>query len=328
MGWYDSKRKTLDVDSSKISTSGALTAKAISDAFMGVAQVVEDRKKTDLLEKDFKLKEEKSKLDLDKAYQDVEQKAIDDTYLKYVDTNTGEFKQDEIEKDNVGLPINQVSLEAKTLQQNLKDAYTNRFKQQKDEDNKAAANEIASVMLSSETKEDFMKNINPETFKKADAQSLLGIESFYNKKANELAQINNAKENLSNQTKLSKLEIDLQKEKLKNETGKPREVKAADDSLIAKNIANYFGKADDFGNFFIEEGDAKDAAIKVSSRASEIFKASEGRLSHNEASALAIDEYQKSKETKPDPTPLPKDEKVIKKNELTNEVLNSFSLMD
>lgn len=301
MGWYDSKRKTLDVDSSKISTSGALTAKAISDAFMGVAQVVEDRKKTDLLEKDFKLKEEKSKLDLDKAYQDVEQKAIDDTYLKYVDTNTGEFKQDEIEKDNVGLPINQVSLEAKTLQQNLKDAYTNRFKQQKDEDNKAAANEIASVMLSSETKEDFMKNINPETFKKADAQSLLGIESFYNKKANELAQINNAKENLSNQTKLSKLEIDLQKEKLKNETGKPREVKAADDNLLGKNIATYFGGIYDPVTQELRGLD-KDTAKKVTkyqALASKYYKENPN-ITHNEAALLALNDYEKEmKETNP-----------------------------
>ena len=301
-GWYDSRRKTLDVDSSKISTSGALTAKAISDAFMGVAQVVEDRKKTDLLEKDFKLKEEKSKLDLDKAYQDVEQKAIDDTYLKYVDTNTGEFKQDEIEKDNVGLPINQVSLEAKTLQQNLKDAYTNRFKQQKDEDNKAAANEIASVMLSSETKEDFMKNINPETFKKADAQSLLGIESFYNKKANELAQINNAKENLSNQTKLSKLEIDLQKEKLKNETGKPREVKAADDSLISKNIVGFFGGTYDPVTEKIMGLDKETTKkiAEISAGASKYFKENPA-ITHNEASLLAIRDYEKANQPKPEP---------------------------
>ncbi len=328
MGWYDSKRKTLDVDSSKISTSGALTAKAISDAFMGVAQVVEDRNKQKIQDEKDRMDAEKSEMDLSKSYDDIKEKAIDKAYLGYVDAETGEFKKDQFEKDNVGLPINEISKETRDYQQKLKDAYATRYKAEQENENKAAANEIASVMLNSSTKEDFMKNINPETFKKADAQSLLGIESFYNKKANELAQINNAKENLSNQTKLSKLELKLEEEKFKNIKEKPKEVKAADDSLIAKNIANYFGKADDFGNFFIEEGDAKDAAIKVSSRASEIFKASEGRLSHNEASALAIDEYQKSKETKPDPTPLPKDEKVIKKNELTNEVLNSFSLMD
>ena len=302
MGWYDSKRKTLDVDSSKISTSGALTAKAISDAFMGVAQVVEDRNKQKIQDEKDRMDAEKSEMDLSKSYDDIKEKAIDKAYLGYVDAETGEFKKDQFEKDNVGLPINEISKETRDYQQKLKDAYATRYKAEQENENKAAANEIASVMLNSSTKEEFMKNINPETFKKADAQSLLGIESFYNKKANELAQINNAKENLANQTKLSKLELKLEEEKIKSNKEKPKEVKAADASTIDKMVSGYFGGEynPSTQTMTLTDPMLRKTASAISSRAAEIYRTSETPISHNEAATMALKEYDDSiKEPKP-----------------------------
>ena len=100
-GWYNSsKGNKLDVDLKQVASDGALTTKAVGVAFMGVAQVMEDKRKLDIMEADAKTRDEKIKLDLSKAYSETNQKAIDDTYLNYVDTNTGKFNQEKLNSDN------------------------------------------------------------------------------------------------------------------------------------------------------------------------------------------------------------------------------------
>lgn len=304
--WYESKDTNFEeIDTDKITKNGALTAKALSDVFLGIAKVVDDREKINMLAEKNKLDNEKQQIDLSKSYQDIEQKAIDDTYLNYVDSNTGKFNQEQFDKDNVGLPMNQVSLNARNIQQNLKDAYTIRTDKEEQKNKSNYADEVAGVMLNSPTKADFMKNVNPETLKNADKKTLLEIESFYDKKANELKAIQNAKNNLANETQLSKLQIELAKEKAKGDTNAPREVKAADESLISKNVGAYFGGTYNPATGEITGLDKETAKTvsQVQAEASKYYKENRN-LTHNEATLLALKDYEKS--ISPTPTDEPK----------------------
>lgn len=305
MGWYDSKRKSLDIDSSNVSTNGALTAKAISDAFLGVAKVIDDKRKTDLLEEKAKLENEKTQIDLSKAYQDTEQKAIDDTYLNYVDSNTGKFNQEQLNKDNVGLPLNQVSLDAKLKQKQLENAYNLDLEKVDAKAQEEISNEIAKEMVKYKTKEEFDKNVNSDLIRYANGKTMVAVDKFYNDSALQEAKINKANSDLVNQTKLSKLEIQLEKEKLKNETGKPKEVKAADDSLIGKNIATYFGGTYNPVTGEITGLDKESAKVvtQYQALASKYYKENKD-ITHNEAAALALSDYEKSI-NEPKPTPKP-----------------------
>lgn len=307
-GWYDTKNNRLDFNSSKINSDGALATKAIGDAFLGVAGVVEDRKKLDILEADAKLKNEKNSLDLSKAYAETTQKAIDDTYLNYVDTKTGKFNQDKFDADNVGLPMNQVSLDAKLKQKQLENAYsvdsekTDAKAQQ--QINSAAVQEAFKYA----SKDDFKNNISPELLNRIDATTLSTIDKHYSDKdtqaaklANEAARIENAVSLGNSKLENEKLKVQIEQEKLDNKKNKPKEVKAADDSLIGKNIATYFG-----GTFNPATGEItgldKEAAKKVNeyqAKASKYYKDNPD-ITHNEASALAVRDYEA---TVKNPTP-------------------------
>lgn len=299
-GWYDSRNNKLDVDSSKVSTTGALTAKAVGDAFMGVAGVFEDRKKLDMLEADNKLKKEKTEHDLSKAYKEETQKAIDDTYLGYVDTNTGKFNQEQFDKDNVGLPVNQVSIDAKLKQEQLKNAYALDIEKIDKKAQEEISNEIVKEMFKYGSKEEFNKNVNPDLIRYANGTTMLAVDKFYNDAAMDEARLANAAAKLENAATIAGLkvdvknkELDLKEKELELKSNKPKEMNSGDEALIARNIGGYFGKTDGFGNFEIEDDVSKDAAIKVTARASEL-KMNNPSLTLNQVSNIALQEYQES----------------------------------
>lgn len=301
-GWYDSRNNKLDVDSSKVSTTGALTAKAVGDAFMGVAGVFEDRKKLDMLEADNKLKKEKTELDLSKAYKEETQKAIDDTYLGYVDTNTGNFNQEQFDKDNVGLPVNQVSIDAKLKQEQLKNAYALDIEKIDKKAQEEISNEVVKEMFKYGSKEEFNKNVNPDLIRYTNGTTMLAVDKFYNDAAMDEARLANAAAKLENAATIAGLkvdvknkELDLKEKELELKSNKPKEVKAADDSLIGKNIVGFFGGAYDPVTEKIVGLD-KDTTMKVSkiaAKASKYFKENKD-MTHNEATALAIKDYEES----------------------------------
>lgn len=309
-GWYDTKNNRLDFNSSKINSDGALATKAIGDAFLGVAGVVEDRKKLDILEADAKIKNEKNNLDLSKAYAETTQKAIDDTYLNYVDTNTGKFNQDKFDQDNVGLPMNQVSLEAKLKQKQLENAYSvdleKTDKKAQEQINSAAVQEAFKYG----SKDDFKNNISPELLDRIDAVTLSTIDKHYSDKdtqaaklANEAARIENAISLGNSKLENEKLKVQIEQEKLDNKKNKPKEVKAADDSLIVKNVVGFFGGAYDPVTEKIVglDKNATKKISEISANASKYFKEN-NNMTHNEATALALKDYEDSIKN-PEPTP-------------------------
>lgn len=309
-GWYNnSKNNKLDIDLKEAASNGALTTKAVGDAFMGVAQVVEDRKKLDILEADAKTRDEKNKLELSKLYGENTQKAIDDTYLNYVDTNTGKFDQERFDKDNVGLPMNQVSLDAKLKQKELANLYTTDLEKIDKKAQEEISNEVLKEMFKYGSKDEFNTNVNPDLIRYANGTTMVAVDKFYNDKSVQEARLANAAAKLENTASMNGLKMDLKKkeleieqEKLENKKNAPKEVKAADDSLIGKNIALAFGGVYDPGSGEIKGLD-KDLASKVSdvsAKASKYYKENQG-LTHNEASALALKDYEDSMK-KPEPT--------------------------
>lgn len=312
MSWFDPKNRTLDVNTNNVTTEGAATTKAVSDAFLGIAKVLDDRETANRLKASSDLDNEKKQMELQKAYSDTTQKAIDDTYLKYVDANTGKFNQEQLDKDNVGLPMNQVSLDAKTKQRGLEDAYNIRMdiidKKAQEEIN----GELAKEMTKYKTKEEFDKNVNPDLIRYANGTTMLAVDKHYNDKDLQEAKLAQASAKIENALSLGtskleneKLKVQIEQEKLDNKANKPKEVKAADDSLIGKNIAMAFGGVYDPASGEIKGLD-KDLAAKVSevsAKASRYYK-DNPNLTHNEASELALKDYTKAIKT---PTDTPKD---------------------
>lgn len=320
-GWYDTKNNRLDFNSSKINSDGALATKAIGDAFLGVAGVVEDRKKLDILEADAKIKNEKNNLDLSKAYAETTQKAIDDTYLNYVDTNTGKFNQDKFDQDNVGLPMNQVSLEAKLKQKQLENAYSvdleKTDKKAQEQINSAAVQEAFKYG----SKDDFKNNISPELLDRIDAVTLSTIDKHYSDKdtqaaklANEAARIENAISLGNSKLENEKLKVQIEQEKLDNKKNKPKELSAADSNSIFKGVTSLYGGTFDPATEQITGVDATQVKniMGVSAKAAEMLRTGVAN-SHPEAVKLAFEIKKAETETPPtppvpEPTPAPKND--------------------
>lgn len=307
-GWYNSsKGNKLDVDLKQVASDGALTTKAVGDAFMGVAQVMEDRKKQNT-------EDEKNRIALDRAYAEDTRNAIDKTYLGYVDHKTGKFNQEQFDKDNVGLPMNDVSKEARKYQVDLERAYSADLKQIDEEANKAISNQALREMFKANSKDDFTKNINPDLLDRVDGATLNAIDTKYNTKAIEEAKLANTAAKIENtiamgNSKLEneKLRIQIEQEKLDNKKNKPKEVKAADDSLIVKNVVGFFGGAYDPVTQKIVglDKNATKKISEISASASKYFKENND-MTHNEATALALKDYEDSVKL-PIPTFDPKD---------------------
>lgn len=165
-------------------------------------------------------------------------------------------------------------------------------------------NEVFKEMVKYKTKEEFNANVNPDLIKYADGKTVVATETFYNKSAQEQAALKQAAADAENKIKLAEMGLKLQEQKVKTESSDNRSVKAADDSLISKNIATLFG-----GVYNPATGDItgldKDQAKTVSqiqANASKIFKENKN-ITHNEASNMAYKEYETSLAPTPDPNP-------------------------
>ena len=301
-GWYDTKNNRLDFNSSKINSDGALASKAIGDAFMGVAQVMEDKKKQEV-------EDEKNRIALDKAHAEATQKVIDDTYLNYVDKNTGKFNQEQFDKDNVGLPMNQVSLDARLKQRQIEKTFNDELTAINTEAQKQINSAAAQEAFKFGSKDEFNKNINQDLLTRVDAPTLNAIDKHYSDKDVQEAKLANAANkieqamviaNLKNENEKSKIQIE--QEKLEAKKNASREVKAADDSLIVKNVVGFFGGAYDPVTEKIVglDKNATKKISEISANASKYFKENKD-MTHNEATALALKDYEDSiKNPQPD----------------------------
>lgn len=264
-GWYDTNKITVDTD--KITTNGAAAAKGISEAFNGFGQILEDRTKQEKADKEAELKRQN-----DEADRKIKMETLYDQREDRADT-----KQ-------------------KAVEQAAQDEINN---------------EVFKEMVKYKTKEEFNANVNPDLIKYADGKTVVATETFYNKSAQEQAALKQAAADAENKIKLAEMGLKLQEQKVKTESAKGksessdnRSVKAADDSLISKNIATLFG-----GVYNPATGDItgldKDQAKTVSqiqANASKIFKENRN-ITHNEASNMAYKEYETSLATTPNPNP-------------------------
>ena len=315
MGWYeDTRRNRLDVDSSKIATNSGLAAKAIGDAFLGVVGVVEDRKKLDILEADAKARNEKNQYDLSKAYAEDTQNAIDKTYLGYVDTNTGKFNKEQFDKDNVGLPMNQVSMDARLKQKQLENAYSVDLEKIDKKAQEEISNEVVKEMFKHSSKEEFNKNVNPDLIRYANGTTMVAVDKFYNdatvqeaKLANAAAKLENAANINDLKMDLKKQELELEKEKLNNKKNAPKEVSAADSNAIFKSTVSLYGGLIDPETDQMTNVDATQVKniMEVSAMAAELLRTKQAG-SHPEAVQLAYNKKKKETE-EPIPTFDPKD---------------------
>lgn len=329
-GWYDTKNNRLDFNSSKINSDGALATKAIGDAFLGVAGVVEDRRKQEQLDADNKIKRENAQIALDKSYAETTQKAIDDTYLNYVDTNTGKFNQDKFNQDNVGLPMSQVSLDAKLKQKQLENAYAVDLEKIDKKAQEEISNEVVKEMFKYGSKEEFNKNVNPDLIRYANGTTMLAVDKHYNDATLQEAKLANAAAKLENTANINVLKIDLkkqelelEKEKLENKKNKPKELSAADSNSIFKGVTSLYGGTFDPATEQITGVDATQVKniMDVSAKAAEMLRAGVAN-SHPEAVKLAFEIKKAETETpptppKPEPTPKPDLSEIHKRLGLT-----------
>lgn len=325
-GWYNSsKGNKLDVDLKQVASDGALTTKAVGDAFMGVAQVMEDKRKLDIMEADAKTRNDKNQLDLSKAYGETTQKAIDDTYLGYVDTNTGKFNKEQFDKDNVGLPMNQVSMDARLKQKQLENAYAVDLEKIDKKAQEEISNEVVKEMYKYNSKEEFNKNVNPDLIRYANGTTMLAVDKFYNdatvqeaKLANAAAKLENAASINGLKIDLKKQELELEKEKLNNKKNAPKEFTASDASTINKMVGGYFGGVynPSTGDMTLTDPVLRKTSSEISSRAAEIYRTTPN-ITHNEAATVALKEYD-DKIKNPPPTPPVPDPKNNEKEGFSN----------
>lgn len=274
-GWYGDDPKSITARASlidKINSSGALGAKAIGDSLIDLAKIVEDRKKTDLEKKKSELDDKKTNLELDKLFNEQNQDKINKEYLKYINPETGKFDENSYKKNNPDSTGADIDTKLKVV--NLKNAYGERFKK---EENDKTSKILGGALLGSNSEEEFYSKLTPDILNNIDADTAYKIKNHY-----------------------SSLKNDAQKIQKKD-------VKAADDSLIGKNIGIYFGGIFDpvTGEIKGLDKESSKKVIKLQARASEIYKTNPD-LTHNEATALAIKEYEN--ENTPPPTPKPDEE--------------------
>lgn len=265
-GWYDTS-SNINFDAKTITTNDAAAAKGISEAFNGFGQILQDRET------------------ITKADAERERKKLND------------------EQD------------MKLRLQNAYNVQEDRSTAKQDKaDNEAQSeinNEVFKEMLKYKTKDEFNTNVNPDLVKFADGKTAVTVEGFYNKSAQEQAALKQAAEDAQNKIQLAEMGLKLQEQKVKTETAKGkaessdnRSVKAADDSLIGKNIATLFGGDYNPATGVITGIDKEQAKTvsQIQANASKIFKENKD-ITHNEASNMAYKEYEKSLLPSPTPTP-------------------------
>jgi len=256
-GWYDTN-SNINFDAKTITTNDAAAAKGISEAFNGFGKVLSDREATNKLDAELERKKLNDEQDLKLKLQNAYNIQEDRGIAK-------QEKADKLAQDEIN-------------------------------------NEVFKEMLKYKTKEEFSSNVNPDLVKFADGKTMVATEAFYNKSEQEKENLKRAAEDAENKIKLAEMGLKLQEQKVKTESAKGkaessdnRSVKAADDSLIGKNIATLFGGVYDPSSGEISGLD-KDNAKKVAeiqSNASRIYKENKD-ITHNEASYMAFKNYEKS----------------------------------
>ena len=303
-GWYGSNKDNSTARASlinKIQSSGALGAKAIGDSLIDVAKIVEDREKLNMDKKKFELDDKKTTFELDKLYNEENQSKVNKEYLKYVNPDTGEFDENSYKANNPNSNTGEVDINTRLNVVNLKNAYGDRFKKQ---ENEKTSKLLGGALLASNSEQDFYSKLTPEMLNNIDGDTAFKIKNHYTSLNNDAQKLQMEKQNISNQKQMFELE-----KKIAKQTPK-KDVKAADDSLIGKNIGTYFGGTFDpmTGEIKGLDKDASRKVINLQAKASEIYK-SNPDITHNEASLMAIKEY----ETENAPAPIPKpDDKSVK----------------
>lgn len=303
-GWYGDDKNSAIARASlieKMTSNGAVTAKAVGDSFLDVAKIIDDRDKINLDKNKNELETKKINYELDKAYEQDTQNKINKKYLQYVNPETGTFDEDAFKKDNPDGNINNVDIDTRKSVFDLKNAYSERYKKEQDE---KTSKVLGGALLKSNNEQEFYSKLTPDELGNISDDAAIKIKNYYDKQSNEAMNLKLAKQDLSNNRQMFKLEQELIEEKKKKNAHK--DVKAADDSLIGKNIGTYFGGIFDptTGEIKGLDKEASKKVIKLQAKASEIYKTNPD-LTHNEASLLAIKEYEN--ENIPSPTPKPDD---------------------
>jgi len=154
MSWYENNKK-YDIDTKSIMPTGALVGKAIGDSFKDIAQIIDDREKTNM---------EKAKHDKEMAKLGYENNKLEDEENNRKSTKELEEFTDEkgnIDKDGytakTGKNIKSVPLEARKNIYNMNNEY------KKNESLKAAA----AIVMNAETEKEAREQYNkwPEELK-------------------------------------------------------------------------------------------------------------------------------------------------------------------
>lgn len=307
MAWYDNK-SNANAMIDKIVPTGALAAKAIGDSFTDIAKIIDDREKANIEKEKADREALKASYEIEALKNNSEQTKANNLYNRYIDPKTGVFNEELFVQENPNGNLNNVTLEAKQNAYNIQNAYETKTK---NNDKEKIGLQIGSVLMSSKNEKDFYANLPDDLKTNIDQETALKIKQHYNKSEVDLAKIENANAKLQLQQELGNAKLALQQEKANNSNSvNQRDVKSADDSLIGKNIVNYFGAMDEFGNWNMED-DKKPEANKVMALASKIYK-NNTNLTHNEASQLAIVEYEKAKQQEAEEKEEKKSQEVLK----------------
>jgi len=214
MAWYENNKK-FDIDVSKIQPRGALAGKAIGDSFKDIAQIIDDREKTNL-EKEKHDKEMALKaFEINKAEDEEKTKEASKKYERFVDDN-GAFNEEGFKQAYGEDELKNVPLDVRQNRHNIENAY-NKDKMSKD---------LGAILMSANNKEEFDKTYNslsPEQKKNIDKDTAIQIREHYNKL----------------KTDADKLE--LEKGQAKDKSSSQKQRPAADYSLVYRVIVEHYG---------------------------------------------------------------------------------------
>jgi len=214
MAWYENNKK-FDIDTSKIQPTGALAGKAIGDSFKDIAQIIDDREKTNL---------EKEKHDKEMALKAYEVEEVEDKkntreiskkYEHFVGDD-GVFNEEGFIQAYGEEELKNVPLDVRQNRYNIENAY------KKDKMSK----DLGAILMGANTIEEFNKiynNLSQEQKENIDKDTAIQIREHYNKL----------------KTEADKLE--LEKEQAKDKSSSQKQRPAADYSLVYKVIVAHYG---------------------------------------------------------------------------------------
>jgi len=211
MSWYENNKK-FDIDVSKIQPRGALASKAIGDSFKDIAQIIDDREKTNM-EKE-KAEQEK----VLKAYEidEKEDKKIDRkatrNYGQFIDPKTGKFNEEGFKQAYGEDKLKNVPLSVRQNRYNIENAYNTQ----------ELGKKMGYANAKAQNQEEF-NNILAEDLKNIDYDNSLKATNRFDKLRDDEAKLKN------------------EREKQETEKNNKKSRPAADYSLVYKVIVNHYG---------------------------------------------------------------------------------------